>query len=152
MSTKQGEILEISSDRGIAYAQVLRPRQKQGDLLRVYNGYWPLPLTSLDVLNDGETKFHLFMPVDRELENDRIRRVGILPVPPSELGFPTFRSGLLNPLTKRVEIWWLWNGEKEWKVGDLTAEQHKLSPDGMWDLNFLLGKLNQDWKPEEDFS
>lgn len=31
--------------------------------------------------------------------------------------FPTFRDGFADPKTKKVAVWWLWDGESEWKVG-----------------------------------
>ena len=47
--------------------------------------------------------------------------VGKVAVPASLTAFPLFRAGAIpNPQTGKVDNWYLWDGEKEWRVGEIT--------------------------------
>jgi len=56
----------------------------------------------------------------------------------------------MNPVTRKVDVWWLWDGQEEWKVGDLTAEQRRLSIRGVWNDTLLRDRLESGWRPETD--
>lgn len=41
-------------------------------------------------------------------------------IPEHSQEIPTFRTGVVNPTTRRVDAWRFWNGEREWKVDEIT--------------------------------
>ncbi|WP_176536262.1 hypothetical protein [Rhizobium sp. L9] len=47
-------------------------------------------------------------------------------------------------------MWWLWDGEKEWRIGQLSAEQHQLSIRGVWNDTLLVERIEFGWTPEID--
>jgi YD repeat-containing protein len=42
------------------------------------------------------------------------------------------------------------HGEKEWKVGDITAEQRKLPLRGIWNDTLLVERIEAGWSPSND--
>jgi hypothetical protein len=50
----------------------------------------------------------------------------------------------------KVHDWWLWDGEKEWKVGKLTPEM-RLYPDlGVVNDTRLIEMIEAGYNPEND--
>jgi hypothetical protein len=77
--------------------------------------------------------------------------VGTIAVPASLIEFPLFRCGAIpNPHTGKVDNWYLWNGEKEWRVGEITAEQRKLNLRGVMNHAALVGCIESGWTPTGD--
>jgi hypothetical protein len=74
--------------------------------------------------------------------------VGNVVVPLEAQAFPTFRNGVIDPSTGKVKVWWLWNGEKEWRVGEITAEQRRLPILGVWNDTLLIERIESGWTPE----
>ena len=64
--------------------------------------------------------------------------------------FPIFRNGIADPKTKKVAVWWFWDGEKEWEVGKITAEQRKLPLLEGWNDAMLVLRIEEGWRPETD--
>lgn len=54
--------------------------------------------------------------------------------------FPIFRSASMGPNGSRGD-WWLWDGEKEWKVGDLKNEHIGLPERGVCNDTYLVEKI-----------
>jgi hypothetical protein len=61
--------------------------------------------------------------------------------------FPLFKNGFIDKDGNRVGPWWLWDGEKSWRVGDLNSEQKKLSDLGIWNDTLLIERIEQGWGP-----
>ena len=72
------------------------------------------------------------------------------PIPSGASDFPIFRTGVEDPETRKVKVWWFWDGDKEWKVGDITPEQRKLPLRGNWNDTLLIERIEADWTPETD--
>ena len=65
--------------------------------------------------------------------------------------FPLFRAaGIPDSRTWKVDTWWLWDGEKEWRVGAITEEQRKLPIRGIVNHEALVSYIERDWTPEAD--
>ena len=60
------------------------------------------------------------------------------------------RGGVIDPSTRKVKVWWLWDGEKEWRVGEITAEQRGLPIRGVWNDTLLIERIESGWTPETD--
>ena len=46
-------------------------------------------------------------------------------------------------------IWWLWDGEKEWKVGTLSPEMRAFPILGIVNDTALIEMIEAGWKPED---
>ncbi|WP_233212723.1 hypothetical protein [Collimonas sp. PA-H2] len=62
-------------------------------------------------------------------------------IPEHSRNTPVFRAGVVDPATNKVETWWFWDGDKEWKVGAITEEQRKLPIRGSWNDTLLVMPL-----------
>ena len=75
---------------------------------------------------------------------------GNVGVPDALKPFPIFRDGVADPRTGKVANWWFWDGEKEWRVGDLTHEQRLMPIRGVWNDTLLIERIETGWTPESD--
>jgi hypothetical protein len=57
---------------------------------------------------------------------------------------------VIDPSTGKVKVWWLWDGEREWQVGELTEEQRGLSFREVWNDTLLIERIESGWTPETD--
>ena len=150
---KIGDIIEIPTRHGFAYAQFTHKHRMYGALLRVYNTIYQTK-PSLDVIqsavNSREPDFSTFFPLGAAVNRSIVSVVGNAPIPEKQKPFPLFRNGNEDPKTKNVETWWLWDGEKEWPIGKLTKEQRRLSLNEVWNDTLLVERIESGWTPETD--
>jgi hypothetical protein len=147
---KIGDIIEIKTKRGLAYAQFTHKHPLYGSLIRILPGFFDKRPVDLKRLAAGETRYVTFFPLGSAVSRGYVAIAGNAPVPEFAQAFPTFRSGTPDQKTLKVATWWLWDGEKEWRIGALTPEQRKLSLRGVWTYTYLIDKLESDWSPESD--
>jgi hypothetical protein len=69
------------------------------------------------------------------------------PVPEEARAFPLFRAPGNRDRTGRVRDWWLWDGEREWRVGELTPEQEELPIREIWTYPALVACIEDGWTP-----
>jgi hypothetical protein len=126
LSLKLGDIFEIKTANGYAYFQYTHKNLLCGELIRVLPGLFQLRPSNLDKISKNLGKIIVFFPVSAAAKKNICERVGNFEIPDSAKPFPLFRAGQINPNNPSVSTWWLWNGEKEWKVGELSSEEMKL--------------------------
>lgn len=147
--SKIGDIVEISTGRGFAYAHHTHRHAMYGSLLRVFTGF---DLERPDVLQVASrpVQFSTFFPLNSAVTRKLVQIAGHAPVAPSLTSFPTFRTGVANPLTGEVGTWWLWDGENEWRVGALTPEQRRFPVRGVMNDTLLIERIEEEWNPAID--
>jgi hypothetical protein len=153
MRAKIGDIVEIQTGVGIAYALHSHRHTdspKFGSLIRVFDSLYEVRPQNLDHLAQTEVMFSTFFPLQAALKNGLVKVVGNVPVPDSLAALPIFRNGVPHPKTKKVDVWWLWDGTKEWRVGTLTPEERKYPLLGIWNYPLLVERIETHWKPEND--
>ena len=148
---KIGDVIEIRTSKGLAYALYTHRHPMMGPLLRVLEGeYAERPPDLSEVVSKG-VRFSTFFPLGAAVRRDLVSIAGNVPVPEELKEFPTFRAaGLENPKTGKVDVWWLWDGEREWKVGKLTREQRKLPIQSIVNDTMLIHWIGSGWRPETD--
>jgi hypothetical protein len=108
---------------------------------------------NLSVVVRQKELFSTFFPLKAELERKQsvFEIVANEPIPEWAAAFPVFRNGLPDR-DGRIRDWWLWDGDKEWKVGTLTPEQTRMYPGlGIADDSALIQMIENgwtDWHPE----
>jgi hypothetical protein len=148
--TSIGDVIEIPTARGLTYAQFSHKHSQYGALLRVLPGFHELrPVDLADLVRQPES-FVTFFPLQAAVSRNIFEVVVNCPVPDFARPFPLFRSGVVDPATQRVKVWWLWDGEKEWKVGEITTEQRKLPLRGIWNDTLLIQRIEEGWTPSND--
>jgi hypothetical protein len=153
MKAKVGDIVEIATSKGLAYAIYTHRHTEPpnfGALLRVFDRLYSSRPLDFDEVVKIPIRFSTFFPLQAALNKNMVGIVANVPVPKALCSFPIFRSGNPDPITKKVETWWLWDGENEWRVGNLTPEQRSLSFAATWTPKFLIGRIEAGWRPETD--
>ena len=135
-----GDIIETPTANGLAYAQFSNTHARYGALLRVLPGFSKVRPSDLFALVHQPEAFVAFFPLQAAVNQSLFELVGNAPVPDFAKPFPLFRTGVVDPSTRKVRDWWLWDGEKEWKVGEITAEQRKFPLRGIVNDTLLIGK------------
>ncbi|MBQ9226348.1 MAG: hypothetical protein IJ177_09210 [Fibrobacter sp.] len=106
---KIGDIIEIPTRSGFAYAQFTHKHSMYGALLRVHNTVYQTR-QSLDVIqlvvSVREPDFSVFFPLGAAVHRGIVSIVGNAPIPEKQKPFPLFRNGEVDPKTKKVETWW----------------------------------------------
>lgn len=147
---KIGDVVEIKTAKGLAYAQYAHKHKQYGALLRVFGDFHDNRPNGFAELVKNKPTFMCFFPLNAAVDQGIVSIVDNVALPTEAQAFPVFRSGVTDPSTRKVGVWWLWDGEKEWRVGDLTAEQRKLSIRGVWNDTLLIERIESGWTPETD--
>ncbi|MHB1381610.1 MAG: hypothetical protein ACYCXJ_05245, partial [Thermoleophilia bacterium] len=91
----------------------------------------------------------VFVPLGAMVNRDIVKVVANEPIPEENREFPLFRGGNEDSDGK-VRVWWLWDGEKSWKVGEITAEQRNLPIKEILNDTMLIKRIEDGWTPEND--
>ena len=153
MKVQIGDLIGIRTSKGLAYALYthrhdIRPRY--GAMLRVFDRLYASRPVDIATVANLPVRFTTFFPLQAAADRGIVEVVGNIPVPENLAAFPLFRSGLSDPKTKKVSAWWLWDGEKSWRVGILTPEQRELPIRGTWNDTMLIHRIESGWRPEND--
>jgi hypothetical protein len=140
---KPGDIFEIETKDGFSYFQYTHKSQLMGPLIWVLEGKFQEPKELADVQSLPHL-YATFFPVQGVHKAGLIRWLGTTPIPVSRQRFPLFRDGTGQ------DNWWLWDGEKEWRVGKITKEQRKLPLRRIYNFPFLVQLIETNWLPETD--
>jgi hypothetical protein len=150
---KIGDIIEIKTSKGLAYAQYTHEHTtppRFGSLIRVLPGFYDeRPDNFVDIVKQ-KTVFVVFIALQVAVSKNYVEVVGNQPVPPDAQIFPVFRGGIPDPKTRKVKVWWFWDGEKSWKVGDLTDEQKRMPIRAVIGDELLAKRIASGWTPEND--
>jgi len=147
---KIGDVIEIKTARGLVYALYTHKHKQYGALLRVFSRAYASHQDSVPQVVTDSIAFSCFFPLKAAIDQGIVSVVGNVDVPTALTIFPTFRAGVVDPKTQKVAVWWLWDGEKEWRMDGLTQEQRKLSIRGVWNDTLLVERINACWTPETD--
>ena len=105
-----GDIVEIPTANGTAYAQLSHIHPTYGALLRVLPGCFESRPIDFNAIVHKHELFFVFFPLQAAVNRRIFYIVGKSPLPDFAKPFPLFRAGAIHPKTGRVEDWWLWDG------------------------------------------
>ena len=145
-----GDIVQVSTTNGFAYAQLTHRNPMMGFLLRILPGLYPKPLTNFTEKVCEKELYHTFVFREDLTEPPVTSIVGHEPVPERCRAFPLFRTGVRDPKTSRVPTWWLWDGNVSWPIGTLIDEQRHLSLRQIWNYKILADRAGRGWLPTDE--
>lgn len=144
-----GDIFEIVTPSGLAYFQYTHRKGAFGALIRVLEGLY-VARPEVDQFANSRTRFHVFFPVQAAANRGIVARVGNIDVPIADRAFPLFKiSSPPNPATKERQ-WWLWDGEHEWRTGDLSPEYRNLPVRAVINDTLLIQRIVSGWQPSDE--
>ena len=147
---KIGDIIEIKTQKGLSYAQYTHKNKLLGTLLRVFSTIYAIRPVSYEKVIEDDLRFTIFFPLQAAINQKIVEVVSNLNIPLKYKNFPLFRTGVINPKTDKVDTWWLWDGDKELKIGKLNNEQKQYPIRGIWNDTLLIERIDNDWKPKPD--
>jgi hypothetical protein len=89
-------------------------------MIRIFDKVYPAKVEDPQEITNLPIRFITFFPLGAAVKRRLVEIIGNIPVPPEMQTFPIFRSGTPDPRTNKVANWWLWDGDKEWRVGKLN--------------------------------
>ena len=144
---RPGDIIEISTPEGLAFAQFTHKHAQYGALLNVLPGTFAARPDSFESLLSEEPQFTTFFPLGAACARGVVRIVASEKIPAGTAAFPTFRTAVRGK-DGAWGPWWLWNGEREWQVGTLTSEMATLPPRGIVNDTLLIERIRTGWRHE----
>jgi hypothetical protein len=142
-----GDVIEIPTPSGFAYAQFTHKHPRYGALIRVLPGlFLERPSEFAQIVEEMEL-FVAFFPLGPACNREIVKVVAEEKIPSRSSKFPTFRTGVRTQ-DGEVHCWWLWDGESEWMIGKLKPEQHLLPIRGIWNDTLLIERILAGWRPE----
>jgi len=147
---KLGDVIEIPTSRGLAYAQYALRKEQWGALIRVLPGFFEKrPPTLCDLVTQKE-RFVTFFPLQAAVNRRIFEVVENCETPESAKAFPLFRAAGYVDRQGKVHDWWLWDGEREWRIGNLSQAQVKLPIRSVINDTLLIKEIVDEWSPETD--
>lgn len=119
---KLGDIIEIEVNSGFAYALYTHENKLLGSLLRVFGHIYSARPNDLEPIISEEPQFEVFFPLAAAVQKRIVSVHENVEIPKKLRSFPIFRDSVVNPRTRAVQNW-LWDGEREWPVGDLSEKE-----------------------------
>jgi hypothetical protein len=146
-NAKPGDIFEIATTKGKAYLQNLLRYPQWGALIRVSEQLFDVRPSEINEIFARGHRFLIFFPLNAAAKQGIVEYVGTMPVPHELEKLPLFRDG--NPDREgKVKDWWLWDGEREWKIGQLSLEQRKLPIVEIVNDTALIYYIETGYRPE----
>jgi hypothetical protein len=146
-----GDVYEIRTPLGFAYFQFTHKKPTYGSPIRVLPNVFEERPTDFDTIVRGDERFVIFFPVGAALSRGIITLVGNFEIPLSARRFPLFKDGGgRDPATKQLRSWWLWDGDREWRVPELTPEQKRLPVPWVVNDTMLINQIVSGWSPEDE--
>jgi len=139
-----GDIVEIPlPDSGTGYAQYTHKHKQYGALLRVFQVREKVD--DIEELSNVPHQFSTFFPLGAAVNREIVSIAGNLPVQEEFKTFPIFRAGVANQ-SGVVEVWWLWDGKNEKRVGKLSPEQMEYPIRGVINDTLLIERICSGWQ------
>ena len=142
---KLGDILQVLTSQGVAYAQVTHKYPEFGFLIRVFPGFHNEKPKDFSVVVDGEPQFSEFFVVQSAVNQGLLSVVANVPVPERLQVFPTFRSRNGGPGGSL----WLWNGKELFRLErDFRPDELEYPTEGIISAPLLVERIEKNYRAE----
>lgn len=154
--TRSGDVYELVVENGFSYLQAIAKHPDFGWAMRVLSPVRESVCVRADgVVRDAPEMFVALMgSVALEAKEGRLRFVGHADLPPGyDPSLPILRaSSSVDDDGRHTDgSWWLDDGTKEWRVGNLTKEQQKLPYRQFTPALALRVLVDAGWDPQWEF-
>ncbi len=145
-----GDVIEIPTAKGLAYAQLSHNVKRWGSLLRILPGFRASRPERFSDLVGQKERFVVFFPLQAAVNRNIFEVVEHEEVPEHARPLPLFRAAGFIDREGHVHDWWLWDGETNRKIGNLDDETRKLPMLEVWNDTLLIQRIEEEWTPATD--
>lgn len=146
---KVGDIIEIETSKGYAYAQATHKVPKWGMLLSVFEGFYEHPTINLEIIISSPLLFQKFYPLQGSLNQEIVKNIGNEEIPEILQKFPNTRNSGKVDRNGKVHTWVITEGDKEFVVKKLSEEQKDYPIWGIVNHTMLVELIEKQWKHRE---
>lgn len=147
---RPGDILEVSTPRGLAYVHYSAKDPEYGDAIRVLPGFFTTRPADFTLLASNPEAYFTFYPAVAAVSQGLVEVVARVPVPPGQ-GLPSvYRRPGASARDGRILAWLICEGAKETLVRELSEEQLHLPVAAIWMHDTLVSYLTEEWRPEHE--
>ena len=150
MRLRVGDVVEVSTPRGLAYVQQTHHERVHGSLWRVLPGLFAVRPAEVASLVAGPDLYFVFVPLTSISKSPRTRFVGHFDVPAHAQPFPLFKAPFYLDAEGHRKKWWLWDGKREWPIPELGEEESKLPTRQVVTIEQFIDDLARGYRPEDD--
>lgn len=145
---KIGDVIQILTSQGIAYAQFTHKHREFGSLLSVFEGFYPEVPTDFNSVVKSALQFQAFFPLQAAINGGLLSIVVNVPVASCNSKFPMFRTCVIGKHGERGP-WWLWDGENENMLErELSDMERKYSLRDLISAPLLVERIEKGYRPE----
>lgn len=107
-----GDIVEIATDKGLAYVQVTHRHASYPEVIRVLPSMHESRPKDISALAGSPALFSAMFPLSGAIAKGRIsgEKVGTATIPVDDRPFPTFKMPIRDK-QGNIAYWWFWDGE-----------------------------------------
>lgn len=144
-----GDLLEVSTPRGLAYVQYVGKHPGYGHAIRVLPGFFQTrhqdwaPLAS-------QPGYFTFYPVSAAVSQGLVAIAAHHPIPAGQELPTTFRRRGAIARDGTVLTWLIFDDTQETLKWTLSPEERRLSIASIWNHAFLVDRLAEEWRPENE--
>ncbi len=145
-----GDVIEIATPRGLAYAHATHKHPEFSYLLRVIPGTFEERPEDFSHLVAHESQFLLFFPLGAACNRDIVRVVAEEEIPEVYRPFPIFRAAGARTGNGEVLKWFLWDGDREWPAEMSSDELAQYPIRAIWNDTLLIDRICSKWQSSDD--
>ncbi len=143
---KLGDIFEIETSKGKAYLHFVLKDKMMGSLVRVLPGLFSSKPEKLCDLVKKQELYVIFFPLSAASKRGLVKHVGNFKVDFEKPKYMRDKHIIGNEF-----LGWHIVDTSTWEnklVKNLTDDQRKMSPWGIWNDALLIERLEEEWSPE----
>ncbi|MCG9968492.1 hypothetical protein L9W92_10555 [Pelotomaculum terephthalicicum JT] len=145
-----GDVFEIATSKGKGYFQYIYSNKTIGELIRILPGlYLDKPRNMIAIAAAKEVYFVHF-PLKAAFKKGIVQFIGNYSLP-QDLELPRQMRSKNVDKNGNLICWYIVEYDT-WRrviIKELTKDQKKLSPWGIWNDTLLIERLAEGWTPEE---
>lgn len=145
---KLGDVFEINTPKGKAYLHYIYKHETLGALIRVLSGLYTDRPLDFEMLVSSKERYMISFPLSVANNRNIVERVSSYPA--DNFDMPRFMRDW-HIISGEFLGWHIVDTEtlQRQLVKNLTTEQKKLSPYGIWNDTLLIERLADDWSLEK---
>ena len=146
-----GDVVEIKTRKGLAYALYTHSDEQWGAVIRVFETTYPVRPVEFQTIVNGPVQFTTFFPLGAAVWRGIFEVVAQVEIPESLKKFPVFLSqGLPDTKTGKISRWGLWDGKTKVTIHELTPEMYSFPKMSIVNDTRLIERIESNWHHEDD--